>query len=541
MSRGTRSGRVARLRRALLRWDRVISAVVLALPVTALSLLGFLWLEEHGALLPFIAICAGAGLVGWLLRRFLLRPAPGEAQPSALMEEMAVDASKSWQPHEARAFEAARAKIEAATQEPMEWEEMPDLARKVIDGIAEDLGKKRRALDFSLPEALLLTERAASRYRRHLRRHVPFSDRVSLATLWWLWKHRDRAQLAVEGTMAGWRVLRMLLNPARGVLREVEYLIAEGNSNYLGSQAMGVLQAVLLEEVAYASVELYSGRLRFSDAELLELHSASARTDRARLALPDAPLRVLVVGQTSAGKSTLVNALLGEDRAETDMRATTEGAAGYEADLDGTPVHVLDTGGNDGSAARRAALIQELTQCDVVLWVMRANRPSRAVDAALWQDFTAFFEARPDRRRPPVVAALSCADLLATGWPFPEHALPETAKASIAEATRAVAGDLPGLHPIPVSAIEPDWNVGAVRRALENAASEGLLTQRNRLRIEGGREVATSSDELARGTRALGWGARLVGSRLASRMLGERARGARAAPEDEAADNPKDA
>ncbi|SDF08565.1 GTPase family protein [Limimaricola pyoseonensis] len=509
-----------RLRRALLRWDRLIIAASLALPFVAPFLLGFLWLTEHDWLLPYLGVSVAiAGLaygLRWFARR--RRPVPGDAK-SALMGEMKVEADPVWSETERKAYNAARRRIERETAEPIAWAELPDLALSVIDDIAKGMGQAdRKALDFTLPEALLLTERAASRYRDHLRRHVPFSDRISLATIHWVWKHRGRAQLAMEAAYAGHRVLRFALNPAKGVLREVEWLMAGGNSSYLGNQMMGVLQAVLLEEVAHAAVELYSGRLRFSDAELLQFQLDETRADKARLAQPDAPLRVLVLGQVSAGKSTLINALLGEDRTETDMRATTDGTIAYEAAIDGTDCVLLDTQGLDGSPSRQKALLEEMAQSDILLWTIRANRPGRAADAQLHEAFCTWFAEHHDRRRPPMILVATAVDRFGPDWPYPEHELPQEVSDRIRDAMDAIANDMDGIRPRPVSALEPDWNLDAVRSALSGAVSEGLLAQRNRLRIAAARHARSGDTQISRSGRGLWQGAKLVGGRLLGRM-----------------------
>ncbi len=511
-----------RLRRALLRWDRLIIAGSLALPFVVPFLLGFLWLTEHDWLLPYLGISIGIAAVAYGLRWFARRRRPGSVEAkSALMGEMKVEADPGWTESERNSYDKARRRIERETAEPIAWDEMPDLALSVIDDIAKGMGQEdRKALDFTLPEALLLTERAASRYRDHLRKHVPFSDRISLQTIHWIWKHRGRAQIAMEAAFAGHRVLRFALNPAKGVLREVEWLMAGGNSSYLGSQMMGVLQAVLLEEVAHAAVELYSGRLRFSDAELLQFQLDETRADKARLAQPDAPLRVLILGQTSSGKSTLINALLEEDRTETDMRATTEGTVAYEAAIDGTDCLLLETQGIDGSAVTRKRLLDEMTGADIVVWTLRANRPGRASDKALLDAFNVWFKEHPDRRPPPVILLATAVDRLAPDWPYPEHSIPKEVRETIAEAVGAIAEDMDGMRPRPVSAISPEWNLDAVRTALSGAVSEGLLVQRNRLRITASRRTRSGDTQLSRSGRGLWHGARLVGGKLLDRLGG---------------------
>jgi predicted GTPase len=281
---------------------------------------------------------------------------------------------------------------------------------------------------------------------------------------------------------------------------------------------MGVLQAILLEEVAYSAVELYSGRLRFSDAELLAIELEQTEADIGRLAEADAPLRVMFVGQVSAGKSTLINALLGDDRAETDMAPTTPGLVTYEAAIGGVPCHWIDSRGIDGSAETLAALLAELREADLIVWVLRASRPGRAADLALLQRFEASFAAEPARRRPEILGVATCIDQLAPGWPYPENRLPAEVQQVFAAAVAAIAGDMGGLRPLPVCAVSPDWNIEPLRTEMEAGLGHALLVQRNRRRLAAGRG-GPSVAGAARSGRGFLQGAGRIGSRLARRAF----------------------
>src|SRR5690606_2711961 len=140
-----------------------------------------------------------------------------------------------------------------------------------------------------------------------------------------------------------------VLNPAVGLLREVERAITSGMQDKLTDQFMRDAQAILLEEVAQAAVDLYSGRLRFSEAELMQIELASEMRDRAQLAQEDDPVRSLVVGEVRAGKSSLISALLGDAGAETDMAPTTDRLTAHEMVIDDIPARLVDTMGLDGS------------------------------------------------------------------------------------------------------------------------------------------------------------------------------------------------
>ena len=74
-------------------------------------------------------------------------------------------------------------------------------------------------------------------------------------------------------------------------------------------------------------------------------------------------MTIAVFGQVKAGKSSLINALLGEQRAVTDVLPTTAGVARYDLHPKGIPSHLvlLDTVGygHEGPKADQIASTRE--------------------------------------------------------------------------------------------------------------------------------------------------------------------------------------
>jgi len=78
-------------------------------------------------------------------------------------------------------------------------------------------------------------------------------------------------------------------------------------------------------------------------------------TDSYRLPTKQKPLQVAVVGRPNAGKSTLINKILGEDRLLTGPEAgITRDAISLQIDWQGTPMRVFDTAG-----MRKKAKVQD--------------------------------------------------------------------------------------------------------------------------------------------------------------------------------------
>jgi len=506
-----------RLRALWLRWDRVILALILLLPLAVVAGLGFVWLYERGWLLIYLAATAGfLGLVRagrWLARR--RRAAPDVAAPAV---RSGASPSADWGQAERAAYARAQARIRADLAAPMVWDQLPARALAVVEGVAADLsGGRRGALDFTAPEALLLIGRLAERYRGILIRQVPFADRLSVQALWWVWQRQDAARTAAQGGWMVWRGVRLLINPAAALLREVERVLAAGLQDRLGAAVTRDLQARLLDEAAQAAIDLYSGRLRFTEAELAGVVLPDMRRDA--LTPGDVPLRILLVGQVSAGKSSLVNALAGQEAAETDAAPVTDRAAAVETELAGVPVRLVDTPGLTGAARRCAQVAAEAAEADLILWVLRADRPDRGPDHALRAALAARLADHPDRRAPPVVSVVAAADLLMPGWPFAEHCLPPEARHRLGDALSALAGDWPvdemGAG-VPVSVEPVEWNLDALEAAIAAALLEARQVQRQRRRLEGGR--LRPGETLARAGRGVRYVAGAIAGAVADRL-----------------------
>ncbi|RMF41186.1 MAG: ribosome biogenesis GTPase Der [Alphaproteobacteria bacterium] len=138
-----------------------------------------------------------------------------------------------------------------------------------------------------------------------------------------------------------------------------------------------------LDEVIAISAEHGEGldELRHSLAPLI----AAAETGEEVPEASGQPMRIAVIGRPNAGKSTLVNAILGEERLLTGPEAgITRDAIAVELDWLGTPIRLFDTAG-----MRKRARVQEKLEKLSVADGLRAVRFAEVVIVLLDAD-TAF-------------------------------------------------------------------------------------------------------------------------------------------------------
>jgi uncharacterized protein len=473
-------------------WPEVLLSAAVALPWLSLLALGAVWLWQGGHVWVW-AIAAGVlGLLTWPLSRLVRHRANEEARLA--LGDLA-EPSRSWHVVEREAWTDVLAMADATA--PFAFTDIEPLvasARDIVEIVASRFHPEAHTAwaQFSLPEFLLLAERLCRDVRREALRYIPGVRAIRLGHLLWVRQQNERyGAMARTGWRMGfglWRIARGALNPLQAVGQETSGLFVEKTARVLSYRLRAYATRLLILEIGRAAIELYAGRLALSDEEV----RTARERDMADIVDPLAPVRIVLVGQVNAGKSSLLNALAQEIRCAVGSLPVTSRAAEYLLELEGRPsVMLVDMPGLDERKASASELRMQAERADLILWVVSATQPARGPDRKLLDDIRTWAGAQLARRPPHVLVALTHIDQLrpAAEWAPPyDVTAPVGPKAqAIHAAMSAIARalDLP-MHTIVPVAMPPGrepYNLDALWGRIAVELDEAKLVQLDRLRV----------------------------------------------------------
>lgn len=471
-----------------MRWGLV--GLGLALPILSLVPLGSYWLWERGLLVYWAAAACCSTVAAWAIQRWLLSPLRSPETGGAAHGDIAAnEGDASWTPAERAAWQRVAEIGRGVDPEHLKTRaEIIELGQRTVEAVATSLHPERKEplLQFTAPEALALIARVSARMNTFVRESVPLGDRLTLAQMRTLYEWRGAIDVA-EQAWSVWRVLR-LVNPASALANEVRERVSKELMAWGKSHIARRLATVFVEEVGRAAIDLYGGRLRIAPERLAEHVSTGSAADIAAADAPLAePLRLLVAGQVSAGKSSLVNALAEEARAAVDALPATARFTPYRLQREGLPAAlIIDSPGLAANERPGEAFVAEVARCDLLVWVCAANRADREIDRQALEATRTHFAAHPERRMPPVLLVLTHVDRLRPfqDWrpPYDLNDRGSAKAASMRAAVEAAAGDLgvPTGNVVPccLSSEVARYNVDAIWAGISNRLPEA---QRARL------------------------------------------------------------
>lgn len=312
-------------------------------------------------------------------------------------------------------------------------------------------------LELTVPHTLLIIERASRDLRRDVAEKIPFSNRLTIGDLFRIQRWKAKAEQIVNIYRAG----SIIFNPVNALLGEAWRHLRERSFDQARDELHRWFLRVYICKVGYYAIDLYSGRLPLGDEESATLPTPESQADlkqveeKAKSTVE--PLRILVLGRSNSGKSSLINALFGKLTTTTDVLPdTTQALQPFTLSREGlTQALIFDSPGFDSSFFDDKQILVAAGNADLILWISPANRPDRQAERNCIDALRASQAARMDRRSPPLLVVASFIDRLrpVNEWhpPYDLTNRRDIKAVNITAAVRAIASDLA----VPVEQVIP--------------------------------------------------------------------------------------
>lgn len=452
---------------------RLLALILLILPGLVLFLFGIVWLWQSGNLLYWLAVMVICGGLGYGLQQWSVW------RERKLLAEVVTEPNPDWPPSADVAWQ--QIKVLADEADPKDWpledgSWLLTLGRRALETVSHCYhpNVEKPVLELTVPHALLIIEHASRDLREDISDNIPLSDRLTIGDLIRFQRWKAKAERAFDVYRAG----RVIINPLDALTSEIWRHLRESSFGLARSEFHRWLLRAYIRKIGYYAIDLYSGRQPLeADATVSRTSESSADINQAEeiSSLPDEPLRILVLGRTNAGKSSLINALFGKLAAKSQVTPdTTQELIPFSLLREGlTQALIFDSPGCDSAQFNQKRIQQAALNADLILWVSPVNRPDRQSERQSLDALRAFFSIHIERRPPPLLVAASHIDQLRPlrSWQPPYDLVnPQDAKArNISAAVQTLASDLA----VPIDQVIPvclsEGNVYNVDDALWSA------------------------------------------------------------------------
>jgi predicted GTPase len=490
---------VRRVKNSLTQLDKLSSGVTavltlaILLPILVLCGFGLYAIIQYGYTLHFAIALVASFFLFYIPLLWLRRKANIKVATQEVSEDSLVQASADWSEAEHVIWQRLNENIDTQLAEDDAWGSLKSHGLVIANATAQAFS--RGDLQFSVTDGLKLLEEVSRRYRATLKDNVPFVESIKVSHLKFVFDHQDKIETgkqAADLLSKAYRVYQFI-NPVAAITKEVRNKLLGDIAGNVGDNLQLNMKRAFLQEVAAVSIDLYSGRFSIEDKDIKK--STIAVEDEQSEPKPLEPLRIAVIGQISAGKSSLINTIKGALDAEVSALPSTNAVNVYSCAVGDIEVlNLVDLPGLDGNDKTNKTVLKHVTNADMVLWVLKANQSSRQLDRQFMLSLEAFYAHKDNlhRKKPVFTGILNQVDKLKplAEW-SPPYDLNQSDSPKVDTINKAIEYNqkllnLDNIIPTSFSSESQVWGLESLEQLIATNLDASINVQRNRQRLEGG-------------------------------------------------------
>lgn len=486
------------------RWRILVALFLITTPVLVLAGFGSYFLWEHSLALwvwwplTLVMISGYTLALYWQKKRQLLRPVD-------------FTAPRHWTDRDHEAFRLVEARAAASSKFSADQLSDPKFYFETAQEMALELARfyhpnaKDPIGSLTIPEILAVIELASHDLAEIVDRYVPAGHLLTVDN----WNQAKKATEWYQTASNVYWAASALFSPVNTGLRYAASRLGISRPwQLLQQNLIAWFYTAYVHRMGSYLIDLNSGRLRVGatryrelmkewqlnsgDAAQAETEPAAPKSEAGDEADKVKRITIIVMGQVKAGKSSFVNAVLGERLAETDVLPKTNEISRYELQPKGVPnrLVLLDTVGYGHTGPREdqlAATQEAARDADLLLMVFHAKNAARQADVETLKKLKQWFADRPDLRMPPILGIMTHIDLLSPMmewsppycWQTPKKPKEQSIHDALAAAREDLKEYLEGIVPCCAAAgktygIE-EWFLPAMTNLLDEARAVALL------------------------------------------------------------------
>jgi predicted GTPase len=348
----------------------------------------------------------------------------------------------------------------------------------------------------TLPEILAVAELASHDLAQMVDQYLPGGHFMTINH----WRQARRAADWYQTASAFSWMISGLFSPVNTAMR---YMASQAGMakpwQMLQQNLILWFYGAFVHRVGTYLIDLNSGRLRVGADRYREIMEGAnpiaqdgAPADGSPQERPVDAVTIVLFGQSKMGKSSLINAFLGEQRAATSVLPETKDITRYELKNPDfpTPLVLLDTVGYSqaGPKEDQVRVTQNAARnADLLILVLHARNPARQADVDMLEALTKFFVNNPHLKKPPILGVLTHIDLLSPSlewsppydWQDPKRPKEQQIAQAIAAAHGQFGKHLAGMVPVCTAAGKvygiQEWLMPAVVKLVGEARAVALV------------------------------------------------------------------